>query len=179
LASLAYVRHDLVVPFFEEAIEPLIDDLPEDFPDVAHDYFEYVIRTYIGRRAGRSVARRRPMFKPELWSSFEDVIADLPTTNNALESFNARWNSSRLLSDNIWSVMTGFQREDALAYERYLNDIPSVANPKLSPLEGTTRKINHRDYCAKLKNVALKIDETPAIEYLSIVASLMKRISFE
>ena len=71
--------------------------------------------------------------------------------------------------------MSGFLREDALAHERYLSDLAHVVNPHLSPVEGSSRKIKHRDFMARLKNIAQRIDETPALEYLSVVTQITNR----
>ena len=175
IAALSYVRSDLVIPFFNEVIEPMIDKLTDEILHEGQDYFDYVVRTYIGSRAGRSSSRRAPLFRPELWSSFDDLLTDSPTTNNALESWNARWNSAKMSTSNFWSVVEGFQREDALAYQRYLSDISDVQNPNVSPVEGTSRKIKHRLKMSRLKNVALKINSVPPAEYLAIVSSIMRK----
>jgi len=175
MAALAYVRHDLVVAFYDQAIEPMIQSLPDSVPEPAVDYIDYFERTYVGRRAGRVGARRAPLFKPDLWSIYEDLMQDSPTTNNALEAFNNQWNAAKLPSDTFWTVIKGFLREDSLAHSRYLQDIAAVQNPEISPDEGRKRKIVWREKMLRLKNVASKLDAIPAKDYLLAVNSIIKR----
>ena len=94
MAALSYVKEDQVLDYYDQVIEPLIQKLPNTIPEAALDYVDYFERTYVGRRAGRNGARRGPIFKPDLWSIFPDLMEDMPTTNNALEAFNAQWNAS-------------------------------------------------------------------------------------
>jgi hypothetical protein len=140
MAALPYVRSDKISGYYNLIIEPLIDQLPEDIPIEALDYVSYFERTYVGRRAGRTGNRRAPIYSPDLWSVFCEVLADHPTTNNAMEAFNSQWNAAKLPSDTFWSVIEGFKREDALAKERYLQEIISVQHPELCPDEGRKRK---------------------------------------
>jgi len=175
MAALAYVRHDKVIFYYDQVVEPLITKLPDTTPEVAFDYIDYYERTYVGRRAGRVGSRRSPMFCPSLWSIYEDIIQDKPTTNNALESFNAQWNATKLPSDNFWTVIAGFRREDSLAHERYLKDLSEVQNPEVSPDEGRKRKIAWRQKMHRLQNLAGKLDDIPPQDYLMAVNSLIKR----
>ena len=175
MATLSYVKEDQAVDYYDKVIEPLIQKLPESIPEVAFDYIDYYERTYVGRRAGRTGARRSPFFKPDLWSIYPDLLEDKPTTNNALEAFNSQWNASRLLSDNFWSVVTRFRQEDALAHGRYLKELAEVQNPLLSPDEGTKRKINWRNKILQLRNLAIQFDTIPAADYLMAVNSIIKK----
>lgn len=177
-AALSYCRADLVTQFFDEAIEPLIESLPDDFPDAAIDYIDYVTRTYIGKRAGRAGSRRAPTFKPEIWTVFDEVVQECPTTNNALEAWNGRFNTTKLPSNNIWCLITALQSEDSFAGERYIQELSNVINPDLSPEEGRKRKIKHREKMTKLKNIASKIDDVDAAEYLAVVSSIIKKNNF-
>ena len=175
MAALSYVKEDQVLDYYDQVIEPLIQKLPNTIPEAALDYVDYFERTYVGHRAGRNGARRGPIFKPDLWSIFPDLMEDMPTTNNALEAFNAQWNASRLLSDNFWSVVTRFRQEDALAHNRYLKELAEVQNPHMSPEEGRSRKIMWRNKMTQLKNLAAQFDLIPATDYLMSVNALIKR----
>ncbi len=42
MAALSYTGADLVVPFYDEAIEPLIEDLPDDLDESGYNYINYV-----------------------------------------------------------------------------------------------------------------------------------------
>lgn len=175
MAALAYVQHDQVVAYYDQVIEPMIHGLPDTVPESAIDYIDYFERTYVGRRAGRVGARRAPIFKPDLWSIYEDLMQDSPTTNNALEAFNKQWNAAKLPSDTFWTVIKGFRREDSLAHARYLQDIAAVQNPELSPDEGRKRKIAWREKMLRLKNVANKLEVIPPKDYLMAINSIIKR----
>ena len=118
------------------------------------------------------------MFKTDMWTVFDEVLHECPTMNNALESWNGRFNATKLPCNNIWNLITALQGEDSLAYERYLQELSKVINPDLSPEEGRKRKVKHREKMAKLKNIAERIDEVDATEYLSVVASIIKKNNF-
>ncbi len=178
MVALSYTRADLVVPFFDEAIEPLIEDLPDDLDESGYNYIDYVTNTYIGRRAGRAANRRSPLFRAELWSAFDDLLNESPATDNALEAWNGQLNAGKLKSDNLWALMLNLEREDSLAYEGYLQELSTVINPELSPEEGCSRKVLHREKMAKLKNLAEKIDDMNPLEYLSSVSAIIKKNNF-
>jgi hypothetical protein len=175
MAALPYVRSDKISGYYNLIIEPLIDQLPEDFPIEALDYVSYFERTYVGRRAGRTGNRRAPIYSPELWSVFNEVLADHPTTNNAMEAFNSQWNAAKLPSDTFWSVIEGFKREDALAKERYLQEIISVQHPELCPDEGRKRKIAQRAKMERLINLCGKFDSISPTEFLYSVNAVIKK----
>jgi hypothetical protein len=175
MVALAYVRSDKICAYFNEVIEPLIEKLPEDIPIEAIDYIGYFERTYVGRRAGRTGNRRSPVYSPDLSSVFEEILANHPTTNNNMEAFNSQWNSAKLPSDTFWSVVNGFKREDALAKERYIQEIVSVQNPKLCPDEGRKRKIAQRAKMDRLLNICQKFEEILPYEYLYSISSILKK----
>ena len=175
MAALAYVRPDKICDYYNEVIEPLIESLPEDTSEEAMEYIDYYERTYVGRKAGRTGNRRSPMYKPELWSVFEEVLVGQPTTNNSMEAFNAQWNSMKLPSDNFWSVLEGFKREDALAKERYLQEIVTVQNPELHPDEGRKRKIAQRAQTERLLNIIKKFQQISPAEFLHSIKVVMKK----
>ena len=175
MAALAYVRPDKVVTYYDQVIEPMVLKLSDAIPESAIDYIDYFERTYVGRRVGRVGARRAPLFKPEQWSIFEDLLEDSPTTNNALEAFNKQWNAAKLPSDTFWTVIKGFVREDSLANSCYLQDLAAVQNPDMSPDEGRKRKIAWREKMRRLKNGAEKFDMIPPKDYLMTINSIIKR----
>jgi hypothetical protein len=175
MAALPYVRSDKISGYYNLIIEPLIDQLPEDIPIEALDYVSYFERTYVGRRAGRTGNRRAPIYSPDLWSVFCEVLADHPTTNNAMEAFNSQWNAAKLPSDTFWSVIEGFKREDALAKERYLQEIISVQHPELCPDEGRKRKIAQRAKMERLINLCGKFDSISPTEFLYSVNAVIKK----
>ena len=175
MAALAYVRQDKIVDFYNSVIEPLTEDLPESTPEPAFDCITYFERNYVGRKSGRAGCRRAPMFQPELWSIYPDLMENSPTTTNSLESFNCQWNATKLPPDNIWKVISGFRREDSLARERHLQELVEVQNPKLSPDEGRRRKIAARAKMQKLKNIAEQIEDMTPEEYLTSISSIVRK----
>ena len=175
LSALPYAKPSSVVAYFVAIIEPLVQKLPEDFPEPAMDYIDYVVKTYIGRPAGRSGARRSPLFKPELWSAYEDILAENPTTNNAVEAFNAQWNSTKKPSDNLWSVIDAFKQEDSLAQERHLHDLADVRDAHAGPEEGRRRKIAQRAREERIFNIVKKFETMTPAEYLFAVSSVIKK----
>ena len=176
MAALAYVRSDKICDYYNKVIEPLIDELPEDTPEEAMEYIDYYERTYVGRKSGRTGSRRSPVYKPDLWSVYGEVLVGNPTTNNSMEAFNAQWNAMKLPSDNFWSVLEGFKREDALAKERYLQEIVTVQHPQLHPDEGRKRKIAQRAQMERLLNISKKFDQLSPSEFLHSIKVVMKKI---
>ena len=98
---------DVVRPFFTE-----------HFPDSEEvdDFLHYFERNFIGlvRYDG---TRRNPMFAYSMWNIHARVMNGDPTTNNAVESWNARWNRSMGTNHNVGRVIKGFMNEDSLQQE--------------------------------------------------------------
>jgi hypothetical protein len=92
-----------------------------------------------------------------------------------MEAFNSQWNAAKLPSDTFWSVVEGFKREDALAKERYLQEIISVQNPELCPDEGRKRKIFQRAKMQRLINVCQKFNMISPVEYLHSISAILKK----
>ena len=94
------------MPFFEKHFD---DDNAEVF-----SFLTYLESTWIGRKRTRG-NRSAPRFPLSMWNIHSNIVADRPTTNNAVESFNGRWNQSIGTSFNIWKVVSKFKTEDSLA----------------------------------------------------------------
>ena len=55
--------------------------------DLLKDLLEYFENTYIGIEKGNG-DRSEPMFPIKIWNSYDNVINDLPRTNNAIEGWH-------------------------------------------------------------------------------------------
>ena len=85
LPALAFVPEDAVV----EAFEKLADNLPDETDAVVY-YFE---DTYIGRPRNRR-PRLAPKFALTLWNMHKRTQDELPRTNNSVEGWHCRFQSS-------------------------------------------------------------------------------------
>jgi len=168
LMCLAYVPPTSIVTCFEAAIEPNIEKIESDLPEAAIDFFDYFVKTYIGRRAGRAGARRQPMFAHKWWSAYDQILNDQAKTNNAQEASNGVWNDNADSNKSLWSVINGFQREDALAKERFYR---GVFGSEKSPTN--SRALDQAYRVEALKKAAKMFGKVPAAEYLSLVRRAM------
>ena len=168
MCCLAYVPASSIVSYFETAIEPNIEKAEPDLPEAALDFFDYFVKTYIGRRAGRKGARRQPMFAHKMWSAFDQIKNGLATTNNAQEASNGVWNDNADTNKSLWSVINGFQREDALAKERFYR---GIFGSEKSPT--TSRALDQAYKVEALKKAAKMFGQVPAKEYLALVRKAM------
>lgn len=106
LPALAFVPTDSVVSVFEE----LSEAMPADAQPVM-DYFEDI---YIGRPQLRG--RRRPATFPiPLWNMYTRAEEELPRTNNSVEGWHRRIQSSiGCYNPNFWKFLKLLQSEQAL-----------------------------------------------------------------
>ena len=102
---------------FDDIVAPYFEDNFQDNEEV-DNFVRYFERAFIGRqlRAGK---RSNPLFPIDMWNIRERVLNDFQTTNNAVESWNARWNNSLGTNHNIYCVINGFMNEDALARTKF------------------------------------------------------------
>ena len=109
-ADVVLAWETVILGFFEE-----------HFPDneTVDGFLLYIERTYDGKMNQRTNSRRQPMFPHEMFSIYDRVVQERGTTNNGLESWNARWNNSMGTNHNIWRVISGFKNEDALAKSKH------------------------------------------------------------
>ena len=165
MISLAFVRSDKIVEYFELALESKIDNEAQSLPEEAGDFFDYFIKVYIGRLTGRSGSRRNPLFAHSRWSIYSQVISGEPVTNNALEAWNGQWNScsNSNSNSNIWAIIQGFKREDAMAKERFYKSLLDGEGPL------TSRQEKFEDRWKGIKNAVASFDKIPAIDYLAMI----------
>ena len=97
LPALAFVPPEHVV----EAFETLQAVLPDEVAPIS-DYFE---DTYIGRLR-RGNQRAQPYFSVDIWNVFNRADNDLPRTNNAVEGYHKKLQSSTSCHHpNLWKFL--------------------------------------------------------------------------
>ena len=83
----------------------------EQFAGNVINYFE---DTYIGRlRPGGH--RRAPLFDLALWNMYDQMIGDLPRTNNAVEGWHRRFQANvGAYHPNVWKFINILKQEQSL-----------------------------------------------------------------
>jgi hypothetical protein len=119
LAALAFIPPPDVVEAFEELTESqFFVDNEEELRNLIN-YFE---DTWIGRPTRRG-GRGNPVFSIEMWNCYNEVLNDLPKTNNSVEGWHRGF--SQLLGayhPTIWKFINGLQQEQSfneLKLEQY------------------------------------------------------------
>ena len=154
LISLAYVPEAMVCCYFEElrTTRP-----PNDALNKFEDYFE---STFIGRRWGPSSSRRSPRYKIKFWNQFNRAVAKEDPTTNSAESWNSAWAGSLETRANLWTVIKGFQREEAFSRAKHLE---GSAPP-------TGRQIRRSDKDSRIAAMCQSFDSYEPIAYLQMMA---------
>lgn len=116
------------------------------------------------------------MFPHATWNKFDAFLEGKTTTNNAAEAWNKAWNTRMEANASFWSTLDGFKREEALASQKWRENVISTRDQPPSPDEGTSRQIRQREKLSKIQNVLSKENVLPQIEYLSLLASLLQEI---
>ena len=115
--TLTMIPAEDVVSAYEEVVLPLFT---QHFPDSeeVQSFLHYFELTYIGRIL-LGGDHGNPLFPHDMWNIRTRVLNDQHTTNNRVESWNARWNNSLGTNHNIFSVIKAFMKEDALARQKF------------------------------------------------------------
>ncbi|KAM7315741.1 uncharacterized protein ISCGN_005524 [Ixodes scapularis] len=153
LPALAF----LPISDIPEAFQDLVEVFPSEAAHVA-DYFEDV---YIGRprRNGMSTA----IFLPTVWSVGESTLAEMPRTNNSIETWHRGLQSNvGCSSPNIWAFLGCVKREQ------------SLTEMKLAQAEGgtTSSRVSkkHADCNERLHIVVSRYDSRNRLETLRAAA---------
>ena len=124
-------------------------------------FLGYVERTYIGKLNTRTGRRKDPMFNPSMWNIFHRVMNDEPTTNNAIELWNAKWNNAHRANHNVARVIGGFKAEDALARTKFQQQVAGrLADP--NPVSSDRRSARHE----QLKVVMMNYQKNNVNEFM-------------
>ena len=141
----------VVLPFFEEHF---VDNVEVDL------FLAYVESTWIGKRRTRG-ARNKPRFDISIWNIHLNVMEERTTTNNAIESWNARWNQSIGTNYNIWRVINKFKTEDSLARTKLRE---AVSGRDIEP--NPARKNRRTERLSGLKTALQRFDADNLKEFL-------------
>lgn len=113
--SLDRIPPEDVIFAWEQVIQPYFAEHFEH-DDCVQNFLGYVERTFIGKMiAGQ---RRPALFPPAIWSTHSNILQGNQTTTNAVESWNAKWNSTTT-NHNILRIITNFKMEDSLARTKF------------------------------------------------------------
>ena len=53
---------------------------------------------------------------------FSNVLEKIPTTNNMVEAWNGAWIKSTPSNASLWTIISGFQREEGLVRQTVHDD---------------------------------------------------------
>ena len=160
LAAIAFVQTPNVPDAFE-AVSERVEELElEGFDDLLL-YFE---DTYIGRR--RRNGRRRPLFRPEVWSVRERTNQGLPRTNNQIEGWhNALQRIFVGHNGTFWKCCKSLQKEQALQHFSLTQKRAGIQIRKVSVKYAAVNKRlqqiiiqNNEQVLEFLRNVAYNIE---------------------
>ena len=112
------------------------------------------VTTYIGKNL-RNGRRGQPYFAYTLWNKYQDVLDDVPATNNKVEAWNCAWNKSQQSSASLWTVIDGFKREDGMARHKWTDNNKALADAN-DPWQGSHRRISVKLKYKRLKEVCLQ-----------------------
>ena len=59
------------------------------------------------------------------WNCFNNLMEELPLTNNGLESYHHNWNSSGSNTNNVWDTVKHFKSEEVLSATKFRQAITS------------------------------------------------------
>ena len=131
--ALTYLPPEFVLHAWETVVKPYFHKHFEENGEV-QDFILYCERNWIG-------GRRAPTFPIEMWNCYERVLQDRPDTNNAVESWNARWAASLGTNHNVLRVIDGFKKENSLAQMKYRE---VIGGRYVDPNPGRTAKKLYR-----------------------------------
>ena len=123
-------------------------------------FLAYFESTWIGAKRTRG-NRSNPRFSIDMWSIYSNITNDRRTTNNAVESYNARWNQSIGTNFNIWNVIKKFKAEDSLARTK-LQELVTGVRRDSNPSQLDERKAKYR----RLRDALQNFDESNISEFL-------------
>ena len=171
--SLAFVPVDDIVPLWQQIVEPEMYKMQDDINEEMDAYIDYFHDTYIGKNL-RNGRRGRPLFAYALWNKYQDVIDEVPATNNRVEAWNGAWNKSQQSSASLWTVIDGFKREDGLARQKWMDDNRALVDAN-DPWQGNMRRVSVKLKYQRLKEVCLQYTNYQNKRlYLAEIISIME-----
>ena len=122
------------------------------------DYFE---DTNIGKPHRR--CRRSPIFDIDIWNVYSRVLDDLPKSNNSVEGWHHRFQSSLTCEHpNIWVFLKILQKEQGLQ--------DAMREQMSSGHSSQIQKKKYKDISLRIKNTVATFDNCEILEYLRSIA---------
>lgn len=163
LIALSFVPSEDVIYAYEILISSRYFVQNEELFNNLLNYFE---NTWIGSKR-RNNDRKKPLFDIDMWNNFNDVINNLPRTNNAVEgwhnAFSGRVGKHHAEMNEFINCLKLEQNSTELTIN-HLKTGADVAGPK--------RK-KYKNYDERLANVVNQYNRNDVIEYLRNVAVLI------
>lgn len=173
MCALAFVPVDEIIQLWCDVIEPEMYRMEDELTAEMDDYIDYFIDTYLGK-VGRNGRRGKPRIKHELWNVFSNVLEKIPTTNNMVEAWNGAWNKSTPTNASLWTIISGFQREEGLVRQKVHDDQLLRVDVEEDSLAGNSRRIHSKDKVARVRNICMEYGEREdKREYLIDVANIV------
>ncbi|CAF2879240.1 unnamed protein product [Rotaria sp. Silwood2] len=159
LMALAFVPVPDVLKGYSSMINNFDD---EDYSLV--DYFE---RVSVGQKKGRGSRRSKPKFSLQLWSIYEQVIQDLPRSNNVVDGWHHAFNSRvSIKHPSITKLVKCILREQS-KFQINIERLRAGEQPKKK------RKV-YANLDARLERITLSYDVNNIEEYLTRIAINLK-----
>ena len=159
LAALAFIPAADVIEVFEQLIDsPFFKDHEEEIRELVN-YFE---DNWIGRPARRG-GRSASIFPVTLWNVHDQVVHDLPRTNNSVEGWHRGF--SQLLGayhPTIWKFIDGLKKEQSMN-EMKLEQFLAGWQPPPS-------KKKYRETAQRIKKIVSEYGNCSNVDYLRGIA---------
>lgn len=159
LLALAFVPTQDVVKYFNEL---LTQNFYVENMNLLQPLINYFEDTWIGYPY-RHNQRKNPKFHLQYWNQYENVLDDLPKTNNNIEGWHKAF--STLLAANhpiIWKFI------DTLKKEQNLNEVK--INQYIAGQPPPKRRRIYIQTEAKIKNIVLEYNKRTSSQYLIGIA---------
>ena len=144
-----------MIDFYQKTIIPFFDNKGlNKIPELVAFklYFE---NTYIGK------GKKKPVFHPDSWNMFHEIMNELSNTNNGLEQLNSQINQNLKAKNTIYTTIEIFQNE-TLYMEVKLKEIREGSYVE----RNIGRKEERIKNKADIKNVIMKFDHSSPMEFI-------------
>ena len=156
---------------YEEVVLEYLDSCSDLWPDWSQeikDLINYIDRTWIGDLLiTRNRNRKEPLFAHALWNKWSEISYYLPTTNNANEAFNKQFSQTMEARASLWTIISGFIREDALARKTLLDAASGANNSNRASLH------RQKDSRQRIKTMTEMYGGFSAKEYMKGMAGIL------
>lgn len=129
-------------------------------------YFE---KTWVGAQKYQSSVRRKPLISHQVFSNYEAIIQNRPTTSNAAEGYNGALKRCLAHNASVWALIDLFRAEEALALKKLAEAAIGVAGPSTS--RSSERVLRH----SELKALVLNYTNMPLRDYMTLLLHFHQR----